>query len=199
MGFSVKIFSFISLLLVLSVVVFDSKFHFDSERVQLKRQNKSAQRNWSLFYSQKYIYHDSSMRYSSDLIDIADLITPHSVVISDISTSYYLAAELPVFIVNVHRHQGFRQTKWSKILSQLSFCYLENNEHLEMVREFLLRQRSSNDEMSTREQYLVINQDSLNLNMRYDCLSARDQSIINNMDKIGKLLYRGEYLVLYKI
>jgi len=41
--------------LVLSLIVYDSKFHFDKERILIKRKHNSGQRHWNLFYGQNDI------------------------------------------------------------------------------------------------------------------------------------------------
>jgi len=129
---------------------------------------------------------------------IGQLIEPGSLVLSDLTTSYYLAAELPVAVVNIHRHHGIDVT-WRTIISRQSFCNMNDKRALDRVTRFIKRQHKRSAKRSEPKfSYVVLNRDHKNFNMRLDCLSAK-RGVAASMGLIADLVYSGEHLRLYKI
>lgn len=187
------------LFLLLLLVVRDAAFHFDEERVIVKRQNQSAQRHWSLFYHQTYTYDDSSFKYEQDIHNIEGLIEPNNTLLTDKASSYYLAAQLPVFVKNVHAHH-IRNPDWMNMLKGSHLCYIDFQEFYSEAESFILNQTQIADLNGTPMiKYWVINNDSRNLNLRYDCLATRSGEIKKGLQDLGRLIYEGEYFLLYEL
>lgn len=187
--------SLLLLAVLLGVIVNDSATHFDRELIQLKQQHKSPQKNWNVFYGQNYVFNHSSIKYEQDVLALKKIVEPKRVVLSDISTSYYLAAELPVYVKNIQRHQGARANlEWGKVLKSL--CYLDQENHAQLFADFVRDYRQSLD---SEPFYLVVNKDQVNSNMRNDCLSQRRTAFIQNIDKYASQVFDGQYLRLYMI
>lgn len=195
-----KLLSAAIILSVSFVVINDSKHHFDAELVALKRKHRSPQNDWSVFYGQRFVYYSTSMRYERDFLAIANLVRPHSLVISDLATSYYSAAYLPVYVRNVHRHQGRdKSVAWRRILDSRQHCYLQRPENVSSFVDFV---RAENRVAAKAEtpviRYVLVNNDLLNNNPRYDCFWNGRQAAIENLEAISTKLYVGEYLILYE-
>ena len=194
----IRLITFFLLVTLIVLIFIDASFHFDQERIQVKRQHQSAQRHWNLFYKQNYTYIDSSFKYDQDIQKIRTIIEPNKLLLSDKATSYYLAAELPVYVTNVQPHHN-NSWSWTRFLNKRYACYLENDDSLEMVQSFI-QDKSRSDEGSKQYfKYWVVNKDKSNLNLRFDCLSARSSSIAEGVIKVSELIYEGEYLSLYQL
>jgi len=194
-----KVLAAISLFCLIALVINDSYFHFDAERVSIKRQAKSAQRHWSLFYTQHYTYTDSSFKYRNDIEEIQKIITPGKTLLADRATSYYLAAELPIFVKNLHAHHS-RDLLWVRFLQQRLACYIDLQDQYEEVLNFIETvDKQSLNGLEPEFKYWVFNSDAGNLNLRNDCLSMRGSDITSALPKFAKQLFKGEYLWLYEI
>ena len=175
---------------LLSIVVYDSNFHFDANIINLKRNHYSAQRNWNINYGQHFVFDDSSMRYHTDLTRIGDLIEPGSTLISDIATSYYTAAELPVYVPNVHLHHGRRSDRfWDTFLRQRLLCYLGEKTVDDRLRSFLRKR--------VEKLYIIVNRDRVNSNLKRDCLASKSDLLLRELPRFSEPLWQGEYLNLY--
>jgi len=191
----------LTLLTLLALVVYDSRTHFDANLVELKRQNNSPQRSWSIFYSQNNVYQNSSIRYANDLVAIAGIIEKDSVVLSDIASSYYVAAASPAFVKNIHQHHGAsRQPEWSMMLRRQSACFPDRTGQREMFLEFIQEQNL----LAKRKgqpllKYMLVNNDSLNKNLGKDCLASRNGTLNKEYTNFFPTVFRGEYLSLYRL
>lgn len=194
-----KVAGVILMVCVLGLIAFDAKPHFSAELIQAKRNNQSPQRNWNVFYDQRYVWADSSLRYASDMAQIAQQVEPESVIFSDRATSYYLAAQLPVYVRNVQRHQGASDYgAWYRIIRAKHFCYLDQAASKQQVRRFLQTLASGADvARQQRLDYIVINKDPSNRTIRYSCMWNRRQAILDNIEDFAQLEFSGEYLNLY--
>lgn len=196
-----KVISALFLLMLFSVVVYDSRYHFDSDLIHLKRQHKSAQKNWNVFYDQRYVYADSGFRYESDFNAIAKLITPGRVFLSDISTSYYASTYLPAYVKNIHRHHGRHDGNGiHSFLNTRQACYLQDSNN---VKATVLFFKDHNTLMRKRGlpelQYILVNRDVKNLNLRQDCLWTAKERLIKFVGELAELKFEGDYLNLYEI
>ena len=105
----------------------DSYRFFSRDYVQVKLQHRSGLYDWNIHFPQSVVYHDSSLRYQQDFKDLKEIIDEDSLLISDMATSYYAAALLPVYIRNTQRHHGRQNFQaWSSIFDRFDFCYLDN-------------------------------------------------------------------------
>lgn len=186
---------------VLALLLYDSRSHFSEKNVQLKRQNSSAQRNWNIFYGQRFVYYDGVFRYQRDLDQISNLIEPGQVAFSDLATSYYAAASLPVFVRNVQRHHGrWQSPAWLKMLDNNVACNLHIEDSFVAFKEFLAEDRKASEtENQPKFRYVLVNKDVNNKNVRLDCLSNRREMFMQNITRLATLKYSGDFINLYEI
>ena len=182
------------------LVMFDSRSHFDADLVQRKIENQSAQRNWSLFFSREHVYYNSSIRYQQDFAEIASLITPNHSVLSDLATSYYAAAALPVYAVNIHSHQGRLQRRaWHQILSSRGACRLPETAEFRDFEQFITAQEGFSGRPHLQVRYVLLNKDERNRAVAGDCLARNHQQVAMNLDSIATRIYSGQFLDLYEL
>lgn len=195
------VWSSLSIIALLLLIAFDARVHFDADLIQLKRQHKSAQKNWNLFYDQRYVYADSAFRYEADFESISQLIEPNTVIFSDISTSYYSASYLPVYVKNIHRHHG--RLDWSGVSDLLSgrkACYLQDPENVSFLAQYFRDHNALMREQNLPEfRYILVNKDVKNLNLRLDCLWTARERLMRFVGGLSALKYEGQYLNLYQI
>jgi hypothetical protein len=196
-----RLLVFFALASVLVLLAYDASPHFDKGLIQLKRQNNSAQRHWSLFYGQRFVFYEGPFRYQDDINQIRDLIEPGHIVLSDLATSYYAAASLPLYVRNVHRHQGRTQSSsWRKLLDQRTACNLHQQDVFVAFKAFIdVEQRNSVSHGQPQFKYVLVNKDSNNKNLRLDCLWHRRALLMKHIAPVSKLKYEGEFLNLYEI
>jgi len=106
----------LSLISVLVLVIFESGRHFDNKLIQDKKKAYSAQKNWNIFFAQSNVYLGGGIRHDEDFSRLAHLLEKDSSLITDVATSYYAAASLPVYVKNVHKHHGrHKSRKWGRL------------------------------------------------------------------------------------
>jgi len=138
-----------------------------------------------------------SKRYQHDLTEIKKLIEPSSVVLSDLATSYYLAGSTRSYVRNVQHHQGRNISyRFSKFLNAGTFCYLNVDEHLNDVIDFIKIESSNRSGIPTFR-YIVLNNDSKNKNVRSDCIFHRRNVIEDAIKAFSSKVYSGDFLDLY--
>ena len=191
----------IVLLIVVGVIVQDSKFHFSKKNIQIKRKHHSVQRHWNIWYNQSYVYYDSPLRYQDDLVKIGGIIDPGYSLWSDLATSYYAAATLPVYVRNIHYHQGLKKMKWvSKFLKGQHFCYLNDTFHLQATVDFFRKDSLLSQKYGWPEiRYILLNKDKKNSLLRQDCMAVLSSRLEVGVLNLGQLLYEGDYLNLYQL
>jgi hypothetical protein len=193
-----RLASLISLLILLGLVVFDSSQHFDSELVELKRQHHSAQRNWNLFFGQRNVFNNSSLRYRNSFKEMALVVEPNSLIVSDLPSSYYSAAHLPVYVRNVHPHHGFnRSWEWRRVLGENILCYIDADGYLEKFEKSYRSSKITNIGSKGRSVYILLNKDTLNGNLRKDCIARRAVQIGQGVAKISEIVYSDGLFDLY--
>lgn len=189
------------LFLLAAIIVTDGLFHFNPEVVEAKRKNASPQRHWGIGDMQRYIYRDSSIRYQEDFARMAKAIEPGYAILSDLPTSYYAAAELPVYVINLHRHHDARRAGARKFYrAMLNLCYLEDAYHRQAFQQFLRQDRKkaiANGWPPLR--YVLLNKDKGNSLLHDQCIAMRSDQLEVTLLKIGQLLYEGEHLNLYRL
>ena len=177
---------------ILVVIVKDSQFRFDADLVKLKHQNYSAQRHWSWRLGQLPVYRDSSLKYEGDFRQLRSLVGRDSFLLSDIATSYFVSSYLPVFVPNVHRHQGrWMHHEIINFLEKRTICYMEFAENKSKVADFFAKNKTLD--------YILINKDRTNTNRKRDCLAFRSHTLIEHLPSFASLVFEGEYLNLYEL
>lgn len=190
-----------ALLSLIGLVVYDSKQHFDADLISLKREHRSAQRDWNIFYRQNYVFYDSSLRYEQDLLAISRVVQSGAIVLSDLATSYYLSTYLNLYVKRVHRHQGLhRSGVWHNLFKQRTACYLHIEGNLEKLKAAAIEHNTYAQKYNRLLfKYIVANKDTSNRNLRYDCLWHGRNAMIDNVQALSKLVYEGEYLNVYEL
>ena len=190
-----------ALLAVLVFLAYESRHHFNQELIQAKRQHNSSQKNWNVFYGQRFVYYDGIFRYQADLDQIQKLIKPGHIVLSDLASSYYVAASLPLYVKNVHRHHGrSHSVDWKPLLDQGLACNLHKDETLKEFKDFVYKGRAiAFDKGQPVFEYILINRDLNNRNVRQDCLWSRRELFIKNIVQVSALIYEGDYFDLYQV
>ncbi|MBT8114547.1 MAG: hypothetical protein KJP04_04160 [Arenicella sp.] len=193
--------SLLILLSVVSLILFDARHHFDADLVTLKIKHQSAQRNWNLFYSQQQVFSAGSFRYERDFSEIAERITPGTSLLSDLATSYYAATYLPVFVMNIHRHQqGMARPQWHRLLHDRTACYLDVEANLWEFEKFLkLQEQAQAKNPHLQLRYVLLNKDHKNRNLGNDCFSLRHRHLQAPLSEIADLVYEGDFMNLYKV
>ncbi len=182
----------LTIVVTILFVAFEASEKFDSQLVDLKLKHFSDQRNWSAAFSQDHVYSSATFRYQADLKAFDRLIPVGSSVLSDKATSYHLAATLPVYIVNVHQHQGrWMRKSWTRFIDARYFCYPEFAENKTRILSHLTSH--------TDVHYVVVNKDSLTRHRSRDCLSFRSESLSAELPAFMARIHDGEYLDLYQI
>lgn len=196
-----KLISGFVFLSIVALIGYDAMPHFDEDLVHLKRGHRSAQRDWNVHYDQSYVFNDSSMRYQTDLNAIEAIIEPDHIVLSDLATSYFLAAHLPIYAKNVHPHQGRNQSvAWRQFLNDKTACYLGQDGNMLKFRRFVKNQNNrANKNKTPLFKYVVVNKDIKNLNLKYGCLWHARGRLSDAMAEISSLRYAGEFLDLYEL
>jgi len=196
-----KIVAMLSIFAIAALVIYDARFHFDADLIHVKRQNKSAQKNWNIFFGQSYVYADSAFRYEADFAEIEKLLEPFTSVFADISSSYFASTYLPVYIKNIHRHHGRDHfTGISALLNSRQMCYLQDPKNIDASKQFF---KTFNASMRAQGlspiRYFIINRDDKNLNLRQDCLWTARERLIKFVGTMADLKFEGEHLNFYEI
>jgi hypothetical protein len=196
-----RVFAILGLVGAFSIIVYDSSPHFDESLIQLKRDHRSAQRNWNIFYGQRFVYYDSDFRIQQDLTRISTIIKPGSIALADLATSYYASSALPIYVRNVHQHQGrHTSSSWTDMLHRRSACYLASPEKFSEFQNFIAEQQGIlKKEGGLPFRYVLINKDTSNLNLRYDCLWNGRDGLLANIERLAELRFEGEHLNLYEL
>ena len=194
-----RFLAILGLLIALGVIVFDSAYHFDEKRILLKRKNNSGQTNWSMFYGQRFVYYDGALRYNEDFAELSKLIEPGYVILSDKATSYYAAANLPAYVLNIQRHHGlWRSPLWNKAIRSGMHCTL-NSDRSNTEFRLLLESEKIKLDIEPTLRYILVNHDSNNKNVRSDCFSIRRNLQEGAIKKLFDTVYVGKYLTLYAL
>ena len=190
-----KILAAAALLSIITLVVFDSRIHFSSELVRLKSEKFSSQKNWNLFFDQSYVYYSGGLNLHSDIKELNSVLQRDDIVVSDIATSYYLVANLPVHIVNVHRHHGrYRFEKWSEMLDSGRICRLSQDQNLEELDAILDGRLGQSESI-----YLVINKSQGNRNFVRDCLSSNRGYLISTAQALFEQRFENQSFVVFDL
>jgi hypothetical protein len=137
----------------------------------------------------------SSIRYYDDFSALAEIVSPGSHFLSDVATSYYVSAALPLFPVNVHPHHFRYNAVYDDFVERV--CSHDNEVN---IRRSI---RKASDYLKARNntvaRYMILNSDRLNSNVRRSCLNRNYDEIRNWMDQQYPLVYEGEFLAVFEI
>ena len=195
---TVYILSLIALTLFL---MHESRIHFDPQLIKIKKEALSAQKDWSVFYGQSQVYLNGGLRHDQEFSEIAALLEPGSALITDLATSYYAAAGLPIYVKNVHRHHGRHKAReWERLISHRITCYLDAPEYMAKFLNVMV-----DEEVTAKKRkvppvrYIAVNRTHYNDNFKRGCMSQRRRGLLSVIGQLGTPVYEGETITLYKL
>ena len=182
--------------IVLGVCAFDSYRHFDQDLVSRKMERFSPQKDWNLFFSQSQVFYSGSLNITNDIVDLRDVLPRNSLILSDKATSYYLAAHLPVSVLNVHRHHGrYKKREWMSFIDSNRACLLSEGNNYESLAR-LARKELDNQASPT---FLIISKAQGNKNYARDCLSSNRGYLIETAKNFFKLSYENQTFLVFDL
>lgn len=185
---------------VIAIMVFDSRIHFSIDLLEAKKEVQSPQRHWNLFYTQQHVYNDASFRYLEDFAKLNERMIPGQLMLADRASSYYSAAELPVFVPNIHaHHKRSALPAWKLFLDSRHACNLGQAGRFLKFQEFIVRWQRGVEGSRMPFTYVLVNKDQINSNLRLDCLSQTRRAMIRQLASIASIEFDGDYLRLYKL
>lgn len=180
-------------------IAYESRYHFDRSLVDAKKQVHSAQRNWSAFYGQSNVYLSGGLRHNEDFSKLSIMLEPDSAVITDLATSYYMAAMLPIYVKHVHPHHGlYRLSKWGQVISSQLTCYIEVPENLDKFKAVFKASQQTKAGI-TPVRYIAVNKTQNNANFKRGCMSQRRSALMSVINQLGVPFYEGESIVVYRL
>lgn len=192
------VFALVGLIIL---IVVDARQHFDSDLIELKKKNHSAQRNWNPFFGQSNVYLSGGMRYQEELNELVNILEPNTAIFSDMATSYYLASALPVYVKNVHAHHGqYKSPEWNVFINKRFGCYLYRSENMDKFVTLL----SIEPKVSARRgvptvRYMVVNKDEQNSNVRRECFLRKAAPLSNTLTEFAEKVYEGPTLSVFRL
>ena len=174
------------LLILVSSVALDVMFHLAVIK-HWRMGSEPTEYHWRLDRSFKDNYDNSSLKYQADLSRLNVEIPRGGRILSDTATSLYIAATTNAFIVNPlahHRVEGGSLT--GRDLQDL--C--ERNPMWDSIAKVLDR---------TNVDYLVVNEDQENHNIRKSCPNLRSKRLPSKFPSHFRQVLVGDDLTVYKI
>lgn len=193
-------FSFVLLFVCILVAVPDS----------MVRLGVLAERPWAIYSNLKFhwrfadnrdeIWTHSSFRYQNDINAIRDstISNDNSPFLSDIATSYYLAAETNLRPVVQQAHHSTAGLRYKEVFDRFCNNEISGTELHSQISQFNQRKKGGD---SSNIQFIIINTDTLNYTAELlgtSCVGETDH-LIPELEKISRIYYKGEYLILWKI
>lgn len=187
---------FIAALILVGFCITEAKVHFDSELIELKKQRFSAQKNWNWFFDQSNVYESGSLNVSEDILPLRGVLQNDALLISDLATSYYLAAHLPIRIANVHRHHGrYRNQGVATMLDSGRLCRLSTQNNRDELETAIYDYWPKGQKLA----YLVINKSQGNQNFSRDCLSANRGYLISTAKEYFEEVFENEGFLVVRL
>ena len=187
-----------------AVIVFigaESWFHFDKDLIEKKKRAYSAQKDWSLFFGQSHVYMNGGFRHDEEFRELTVLLEPNTALITDLATSYYIAANLPVYVKNVYRHHGRQKSqKWEKLISQKIVCYLDLPDYLSQFENVVrYDNRRAKRKAVPPVRYVAVNLTQYNENFTRGCMSQRRKELLSVIDQMATPVYEGNTIAVFKL
>lgn len=199
--FSLLLVKASGVVLLLVFLAFESSSHFSLALLKHKKEIFSAQKNWNLFYGQSNVYLNGGLRHADDFKALEGVLEPGSGLVTDLATSYYLAASLPVYVKNVHKHHGlYTSQPWSKLFTHRIVCYLDAPENFSEFQKVMRGEsKRSLKEGIPPVRYIAVNRTHYNDNFKRGCLSQRRRGMLSVIDQLGEPVFDGETISVYRL
>ena len=186
------------LLLIVLIILPDALFHFGVLDRPVFSVKSTPLYYWRVNKSSKDNLFHSSIRYYADFEKIKDLVIPDSYFLSDVATTYYVSAALPLYGVNVHRHHQYNVVKISR-KDVGHFCDENAEESRKLVERYLRKKAESHNKRGLAPlRYIFLNKDKQNRHVASSCLARRHELIKANLDSILMPVYQGEFIDVYE-
>lgn len=194
------LFAFLMVMLF-SLIVFDSSQHFDAALIERKKKAHSAQKHWNIHYGQSYVYLNGGIRHNDDFKKLESVLEPGTAVITDVATSYYMASSLPIYVKNIHRHHGRAASPvWERLISHRVVCYIDAPENLQKFwRVMSLEPTRSKKKGVPAVAYVAVNRTHYNDNFKRGCIGQRRRGMLSVINQLGAEVFDGESIKVYKL
>ena len=191
----------LSLMAVVVLVICESSRHFDNKLIQDKKKAHSAQNDWNVFFAQSNVYLGGGVRHDEDFARLAPLLEADSSLITDIATSYYAAASLPVYVKNVHKHHGrYKSPEWERLISHRITCYLDAPEYIADFNSVMQGEESRSERKGVPPvRYIAVNRTHYNDNFKRGCMSQRRRGLLSVIDRLGPPIFEGETILVHRL
>ena len=199
---------FITPVIVTAIVLFllipDITYKFGIINNKLYSNRYTPVYHWRLPNSAKNNLVQSGHLYRHDMVKIKDLVTPGTSFISDPVTSYYALSFLPIYSsVAKSHHGGSRKERNSPFFSNEFQKHLCSNSKLfnnQTMKEYILEKiRLREQKKWPKLKYILLNKDTTNRFVRWECMSANNFNTVSKVKEISKLIFEGEHINLYQI
>ena len=186
----------LTIVVVCISIAYDISTHFGKDRGRVLSVVWNGGYHWRIPARPLDNLRHSSLPYSEDIKVIKRITEPGSLILSDLATSYYLAAETDLYVANVHQHHHQSASMAKKAVTLI--CEYGANKPQAYIR-FITAKKNIESTMGRDLKYLVINKDSGNVNVIRNCLARKN--VINKLQNSLNLsqLYNGDYLELYAL
>ncbi len=160
--------------------------------------------HWRLSNSMDQTLTQSGHLYKEDMKEIERLVNPSDSFISDEATSYYALSFLPLYPTTAKPHHGGSGKDYSSPFVSYEFLkYLCGPDELYNdtdIVEFIGKKSALHKQRNWPDlKYVLLNKDTQNRFVRWQCLTANNPNTVRKVQAIGKLIYQGEYIDLYEI
>jgi hypothetical protein len=154
--------------------------------------------HWRLTRNATDNFLHSSMPYVEDLRRIRRRISAEQFFLSDLATSYYVAAALPLYATNVHPHHS----RWYKYYRDVlrALCNQNPDKGESSAFDLLIEKAQASvahDGLPVR--YVFVNKDQYNKNVRVNCLTRNVKAVERRLRDFSKNIYTGEYIDVFEI
>ncbi len=184
-------------LLILFVMAFDVAYRFGLTQKPLFTVFSNDAYHWRVTRTAKDNVRNSSLRYYRDLDAIRDIVEPGSLFLSDVATSYYVTAALPLYAANTHAHHSRWYARYRRILRIM--CGEEKDVPQSRFEQALKEQEA--ESVAKRRlvlRYMIVNKDTVNKNVRGHCITRNHTKVAELLGLIAVRIYAGEFLDVYE-
>jgi|TARA_Y100000294_G_scaffold177722_1_gene204443 hypothetical protein len=178
--------------LLVTIIYFDLVYRLAWVDRPLFAINSHNPYNWTIDRSATENYKNSSVRYYGDFSKIRSLIIPGSFFISDVATSYYISAALPLFPTIVHPHHSIGEERYVEFLSVLCSHSVGND----LVNKYSV---ILEEKVYPLPKYVIVIKDSENRNVNKHCTNLNHQVLLNNIELVANPLFKGKFTSVYSL
>ncbi len=184
---------------LLFVVSFDMAYRIGMfDRPVFARLFSNDVYHWRLTRNSTDNFLHSSIPYIQDLRKIRNKISAEQFFLSDLATSYYVTATLPLYATNVHPHHFTMYKYYRDVLDAL--CSQNPEEEGSTAFDLLIEKAQASlaqDRLPVR--YIFVNKDQYNKNVKVNCLTKNFEAVEQKLRVFSRNVYTGEYIDVFEI